>query len=48
MLRFKQTDWMKEYIDFNTEKKTNAANCFEKDFFKFMINSVYGKTMENL
>ena len=28
--------------------KKNAGNCSEKDFFKFMINSVYGKTMENL
>ena len=39
---------MKKYIDFNTEKRTNAANSLEKDFFKLMINSVYGKPMENL
>ena len=39
---------MKKYIDFNTEKRMNAANDFEKDFFKLMINSVYEKTMENL
>ena len=39
---------MKKYIDFNTEKRMNAANDFEKDFFKLIINSVYGKTMENL
>ena len=39
---------MKKYIDFNTEKRTNAANSFEQDFLKLMINSVYGITMENL
>ena len=39
---------MKKYINFNTEKRMNAANDFEKDFFKLMISSVYGKTMENL
>ena len=39
---------MKKYINFNTEKRMNAANDFEKDFFKLMINSVYGKAMENV
>ena len=30
-LKFKQSDGMDKYIDFNTEKRTNAANSFEKD-----------------
>ena len=46
LLKFKQSDWIKKYINFNTEKRTNAANSFER--FKLMINSVYGKTMEKL
>ena len=41
-------DYIENYIDFNTKKIMNAANDFEKDFFKLMINSVYGKTIENL
>ena len=48
VLKLNQSDWMKKCIDFNTEKRMNAVNDFEKDFFKQMINSVYGKTMENL
>ena len=39
---------MIKYIDFNTKKRIGATNDFEKDFFKLVINSVYGKTMENL
>ena len=46
--KFNQSDWMQKYIDFNTEKRMNAASDFEKDFFKLMINSIDGKTMENL
>ena len=43
MLEFEHSDWMKKYIDFNTEKRIKAANDFEKDFLKLMINSVYVK-----
>ena len=39
---------MKKYIGFNAGKRTNYASSFEKDFFRLMINSVYGKTMEAL
>ena len=47
-VKFKHSDWMKKYIDFSTEKRTNAANSFEKDFLKLIINSAYGKAMGNL
>ena len=46
ILRFREKPWLKPYIEFNTEKRKQAENPFEKDLFKLMINSVFGKTME--
>ena len=48
ILKFKQKDWMKPYIDFNTQKRKEAINDADKNLFKLLNNAVYDKTKENL
>ena len=48
IIEFNEEAWLKPYIDMNTELRKLARNDFEKDLFKLMNNSIFGKTMENI
>ena len=48
VLQFDDSPWLAKYINFNTEKRKEAKNAFEKDYFKLMNNAVLGETLENL
>jgi hypothetical protein len=48
VLQFNHSLWLKPYIEINTQRRIAAKSEFEKNFFKLMINSIYGKTLENI
>ena len=48
IISFKQSKWLEKYINFNTQKRNQAVNDFEKDFYKLLNTAFFGKTLENV
>ena len=48
IISFKQSRWLEKYKNFNTQKRNQAVNDFEKVFYKLLNNAFYGKKMENV
>ena len=47
ILTFKQSHWLRKYVDFNTEKRKQSHDEFNKNLYKLLNNCVYGKSIEN-
>ena len=47
-MSFTQSTWLKQYVDCNIRLRQAAQTAFEKDFFKLLVNAVFGKFLENL
>ena len=48
ILIFKQGNWLKEYVDFNTDKRKDSLDDFNKSLYKLMVNCIYGKSIESV
>ena len=48
IISFRQSRWLEKYIHFTTQKRNQAVNDFENDFYKLLNNAFYGKTLENV
>ena len=48
IISFKQSKWLESYISFITQKRNKAKNDFEKDFFKLLVNTAFGKFLKNV
>ena len=47
VLKFRQGRWMEPFVDLNTQLRMSACNKFEENFYKLIVNSAFGKTMES-